>query len=1303
PRSSRVISKLDTEVVMRDPKILRCVVLTALLLTGAGGLEAADPPGLAEELRFPVLLLPNRGQWEDGVLAMTLPGRSRVIFRDDGILFLRERKERIMDLPGENPAGEPEDDGYDRAFLRFAPGVWKRLLTEGDERVTRVQFYVGEREHWREQVPALESVTYREVFDGVDLTVRTTGASLRLELDGMSPGQFLAHSTIEGDRTLADDLLGVDCWKAVVQESVATTSAGSRTSASSVHDSLRDSVRFRMPDRYPNGDSHYWTEFTTLFFGKNEANLDTFDGSCTPNIHVDRHGRFTFAGMVYRAGLPTTPNAYQKNLIADGPRIELGLWHHFFGRFRCDGITPDYLTYFGMEGRDLRTAMDQAQQEIHNNRVYTLHGLIESWSTERDHPYYPITAGALERRYAIDSMRSMYLACFDTTGMLAYGSRLNCIPGQGGGASYRPLRIGHDDHVYICGDNVLRELPYVSPGVFQDTATVKRSFLMKLTPDCDSVVYCTYLPETTQVVDVGADAEGYATLLAGNKGHFPMKNAFQPVCKEQGDFVIARFSPAGDSLVFSTYLGGDFLEGHAGYLGYTPQLLVTPSGESHVVSITRSEDFPLHRPLQTTYRYTGFGMHRESDLVLAGFAADGSILYSTYWGGLHEEYPLSLNLTPCGTILISGSTNSPDFPVCNPTAFSTRDTSGWRQFVMLFDPVNVRVRSMYMQRDSGHSWLRDADFDPTGHMYMLGAAQFGFDQYNGYLYSPEDHHYSATLSRMHFPLCGEDLPLGTAGFRDTILVDSVRGFISHGIFDLRVLLRNPDTLRPALRVRSRIKLPPGLRLYPTEDARKAPLPENIPPGGTAIVSWKVELDTAELGGWAGLRNRVLMVRIEHEFKIGGTEDNCLNSFAHDEIPIYIVRDDSRTELICELTLPDSLGLAPGGIGYDPETVAVQGLLRNTGTAPALPGRAVLRLGGMGLHCDPAVDSVRNYPQIPPGASLPLSWTLRPRPRAVARAIEVQMLAIDEREIATRCTAAIAIAGHPALSCAITVPDTVRIDADGHMQPALLPVDLTLLNLLDTLVRDVTARLELQSGSRLELASGELPDRQWSHVQSNKEVTGRWLLALRDAPLYPLRETVRIRYRTLLDTIWRSCEAELVLFPEAGVLQCMLTGDSLLTATDVEAAKPYRLGAVISNTGTLPVDIDRYELRIAPGGASPVAGLESISTLTQAGTTLTPGSTHSLSWDLRAYVLLVERTAVCTVTAYDAADSVLTVCTQTLHIEAVDGLRCAIRTADSVRFHRDPARYEPEPLAVDIDLRDVLDEALSGIEAEIDLT
>lgn len=213
--------------------------------------------------------------------------------------------------------------------------------------------------------------------------------------------------------------------------------------------------------------------------------------------------------------------------------------------------------------------------------------------------------------------------------------------------------------VYVAGDTFAHDFPTKSP--LQSTNNHSQSLsavITKLSPDGQSLVYSTYLGGSDTfaldaAVGIDLDSTG-AVYVTGSTGSsdFPTRNAAQPTrAGISTDAFVAKISPDGSSLVYSTYLGGTGFENPRG-------IILDASNSAYVFGDTQSTDFPTVHPTQAT---PGGNGHRDG--FWAVISADGSqLLFSTYVGGNDDDDVRQLGVFPqSGDVWITGQTQSSDF------------------------------------------------------------------------------------------------------------------------------------------------------------------------------------------------------------------------------------------------------------------------------------------------------------------------------------------------------------------------------------------------------------------------------------------------------------------------------------------------------------------------------------------------------------------------------------------------------------------------------------------------------------------
>ncbi len=181
------------------------------------------------------------------------------------------------------------------------------------------------------------------------------------------------------------------------------------------------------------------------------------------------------------------------------------------------------------------------------------------------------------------------------------------------------------------------------------------AFVTKIAANGTSLVYSTYLGGSKW--DEGKSIALYgkgAAYVTGNtsSANFPVMNACQKILRGPQDTFVAKLSPDGKRLVYSTYLGGSSSDFSSG-------LAVDGNGAAYTTGFTGSADFPLKNPVQPA-------RGGKEDAFVTKLSPDGrNLVYSTYLGGADTETATGIAMNGQGAVYITGYTYSADFPTKN--------------------------------------------------------------------------------------------------------------------------------------------------------------------------------------------------------------------------------------------------------------------------------------------------------------------------------------------------------------------------------------------------------------------------------------------------------------------------------------------------------------------------------------------------------------------------------------------------------------------------------------------------------------
>lgn len=346
-------------------------------------------------------------------------------------------------------------------------------------------------------------------------------------------------------------------------------------------------------------------------------------------VAVDGQGGMYVTGYTSSTDFPILPRAFGQLDVGPLP---------FLVKIEADGERLGYATVFGNQtGQGTAVAVDSRGA-----------ALVAGATSDTD---FPVTSGALDPTFNGGDY-DVFLAQLSPDGSeLAYATYL------GGRGNDYPLamRAGEQGGVYLAGSTTSGDYP-TTPGAYDEALDGggNGAFVTKITPGEAQLSFSTLL-------EGGADDYGFdlavdhlgAVYLTGYtfSEDFPATpGGLNPAYQEGGDAFVAKLTPDGTELEFSTYLGGSGNEkGQA-------ILLDAACGRAMVLGTTDSPDFPL-TPDHLQVPSGG------SEVFLAQIEADGSALaYATFLGGSGEDYAAGIGQADDGRSFLLGNTFSPDFP-----------------------------------------------------------------------------------------------------------------------------------------------------------------------------------------------------------------------------------------------------------------------------------------------------------------------------------------------------------------------------------------------------------------------------------------------------------------------------------------------------------------------------------------------------------------------------------------------------------------------------------------------------------------
>jgi uncharacterized protein (TIGR03437 family) len=329
----------------------------------------------------------------------------------------------------------------------------------------------------------------------------------------------------------------------------------------------------------------------------------------------------------------------------------------------------------------------------------------------------------IEGRYVVRGREVMFeVAKYDAAKTLVIDPVLVYSTYLGGTGNDNGAGIAVDTagNAYITGHTDSKDFPTVNP--FQKTNPEGGSpgvgdgcvFVSKISADGSKLLYSTYLGGNGYDVGnaIAVDSAGDAFVTGSTtSSNFPMANAIQDKnLAPFGTAFVTKLSPAGNALLFSTYLGGS--QSDVGY-GIT----VDSAGNAYITGNTNSQNFPVVNPIETP---PATGSSQPTGFVTKMSGNGSALIYSTYLGGANGEdigYGIAVDST--GSAYVAGTTASTDLPLVNALQSTNKNTSN-TGFVVKINPSGSAFAYSTYLGGSQIDYLYAIAVDSSGNAYVTG-------------------------------------------------------------------------------------------------------------------------------------------------------------------------------------------------------------------------------------------------------------------------------------------------------------------------------------------------------------------------------------------------------------------------------------------------------------------------------------------------------------------------------------------------------------------------------------------------------
>ena len=598
--------------------------------------------------KLPLSFEVNEGQLVSNVRFVSrASGHTLYLTSTDAVLELRSsprtaRQEESVAV-SVGPLCQPSGPSESKSVVlhtRLVGGCALPVVKGLDELPVKSNYFLGnDPRKWLTGVTNYARVQYREVYPGVDLIYHANQNHLEYDFEvapGANPGVIgLAFEGAQkmridgnGDLILSADGREVRQRRPVAYQEI-------------------DGIKREISGRYiKRGPRQVGFEVGRYDPGQQliidpEIVYSTYFGG-----NGDDEGRsisVDFAGNVYVTG-----STQSTNFPTGSPSQPLygGRSDAYVAKLDAAGSTLLYFTYLG--GRDFDGSNSIAVDTSGN-------AYVTGYTSSNN---FPTTPGAFQP--VLRGFQDAFVTTLNQTGTIRYSTYLGGDDVDAGSG----ITVDSFGSAYLAGTTYSSNFPTVNP--FQATyggAGNSDAFVAKFDATGSRLVYSTYLGRSGNDAGAGIamDSSGsaYVTGYTGSRDFPTTSGAFQTIFGGGVfDAFISKLSANGESLVYSTFLGGRFDD-----LGRA--IAVDPVGNCYVTGQADSGDFPIANALQPV-KGGGGGSINNPDAFVTKLNPKGSRLsYSTYLGGSRSDIGFSIAVDSLGDAYVTGETISSDFPRAN--------------------------------------------------------------------------------------------------------------------------------------------------------------------------------------------------------------------------------------------------------------------------------------------------------------------------------------------------------------------------------------------------------------------------------------------------------------------------------------------------------------------------------------------------------------------------------------------------------------------------------------------------------------
>ncbi|MCZ7557009.1 MAG: SBBP repeat-containing protein [Bacteroidia bacterium] len=311
---------------------------------------------------------------------------------------------------------------------------------------------------------------------------------------------------------------------------------------------------------------------------------------------------------------------------------------------------------------------------------------------------FPTTFGAFQAAHAGGNDEGAIIK-LSNTGIRVWATYI----GSNGVDTITDLKCDANDNIYFIGYTNGSNFPMVNP--FQSSLSGAYDWVIGKFSSSGQLLWSTYYGGSDSDTSTRISVTPSGALAAGgftDSSNFPLQNAWQSV-RVGREAVLVKFNASGQR-EWATYYGGSGDDRCRG-------VAMDQAGNVFLDGTTSSSNLPAPNGWQTTNNGGGY------DAFISKFSSNGTLYWSTYFGGSGTEYVDDIVCASSGAVYVTGSTNSTNLPVLN--AHQSTIGGGYDGFFLAASSSGVLQWATYFG-GSGNDWFQGIACSSTGEVIGIG-------------------------------------------------------------------------------------------------------------------------------------------------------------------------------------------------------------------------------------------------------------------------------------------------------------------------------------------------------------------------------------------------------------------------------------------------------------------------------------------------------------------------------------------------------------------------------------------------------